>query len=57
MKPIDEKKTKRTISMVSLKVQVDNDDYQNISLDDTVGSAWNNDEEELLQGIGADKTT
>ena len=57
MKPIPPEKPKRTVSMLSLKVHVDKDDYQNMLLDDTVDPVWNVDKEELLKGVGVDRST
>ena len=57
MKSLAPEQPKRTISMLSLKVHVDKDDYQSVLLIDTVDSVWNVDKEELLRGMGADKAT
>ena len=55
MNPIDEKKPRRTISMLSVKAHVDKGTYQNMSVDEIVETAWNVNKEELLAGVGADK--
>ena len=57
MYPIEAKKAKRTISMLSLKVHVDEDDYQTTSEDCFHTSYWIQDEEELLASIGAEGAT
>ena len=55
MHPITAKKAKCPISMLSLKVHVDEYDYQDVAEDDLLVSCWNSNEEELLASIGAER--
>lgn len=51
MNPADAKNRKRTISMLSLKVHVDEDDYQKGAEDQLDDPGWSFNEQELLAGV------
>lgn len=55
MSPISTIKAKRTISMESIKVHVDEEDYRRVATDDNEDASWKPDEQDLLAGTGAEK--
>jgi hypothetical protein len=55
MHPITAQAARSTISIVSLKVHVDENDYQNVFQDALLVSCWNSNEGELLASVRAER--